>query len=927
MGSGSKPKPHKRGRSAGPSARERHRTAKAAPSRGPMKGIHHVGKSGAQGGKAQRLQAAQQHKKKQREETMARKRNAAKGAPRIVAMMSLHASIDAKDILSMLRESCKELDDSLEHRHASKCSEGREDPEVDISMGSVEKFGVDKGANAAFSPSVTTMKQDRDFLNQEETSDQYFRPRGLETVLCTAPRTRLTLLPAVDLKEDTNIHKWLSVAQVADVLVLCMNASELAPLARRKRNAQHVQNDKEIDEDEDDDFMEDALDEDDIMEQERQEPKDPTTSPQLSLADLGTGSGIDQNIRDILSAWRSLGFSASVATITGLDKLQPGRKARAKAAAQQLLQTVCPGDGGSKIRVIDVDGKDGAAKLARTVSEAAASSRGPVWRNKRPSLFIEAASLNNHPACGMGNDRSACNHSSHSQKSQDEEHMVDSLNPALPNKNTAYNNTKDALQTSVSLVLKGFVRNQALSASQVLHIPELGDGRIRSIEILYKPPNTSFEARGIDEMKCNEDISLIIAPQDKLHALDKENTDSLAQAGVLGAEKKAKKSQHTNSKLFLPEGLADIQAAWLVDDEASDEGLSDWERDSDMVDGVEDEACKTDGQAHERTEAQPSLHELEREQLQFPDEVDTPKDELARARFAKYRGLESFRSSPWDSQEDLPQDYSKIFAFDSYMRARKYAFEEMDETSAKPLENYAAPPGSFVRVIVDGIQASEYESFCDNLQKSKAPLVCWGLLQHECKMSLVHYSISKFGSYLEPIKNKDELLFFNGVRSFKACPVLSVDSPSADKYKMERFLPAGQPTMASMYAPIAFDPLPVIVLKEEGSTTALVATGNCRGADPDRVILKRIVITGFPTKVHRNKATIRHMFYNPEDVKFYKPLELWTKYGRRGRIREPLGTHGLMKCAFDGVIQQRDTICASLFKRVFPKWPDDIRFA
>ena len=184
------------------------------------------------------------------------------------------------------------------------------------------------------------------------------------------------------------------------------------------------------------------------------------------------------------------------------------------------------------------------------------------------------------------------------------------------------------------------------------------------------------------------------------------------------------------------------------------------------------------------------------------------------------------------------------------------------------------------------------------------------------------------------MESKRNYTVHTGFRKYQTNIMFSHIYRNCDKFRYAKSIKEqGKWYLASFYAQVYFPPNNVLIFTDKESESngiiedpndnqkILCLEGSQLMPDLFKVILKRIIFTGYPSKTKKKKAVIRHMFFNPEDVLYFEKNEIYTKNGLKGKIKGSLGTHGLYKAIFNNFIKQSDTVCMNLYKRVFPVLP------
>lgn len=519
---------------------------------------------------------------------------------------------------------------------------------------------------------------------------------------------------------------------------------------------------------------------------------------------------------------------------------------------------------------------------------------------------------------------------------------------------------------SSNVTVTGVVRGKGLKADRIVHIPGWGDFQVDSITAatLPSPKGKKEDAMNVDDSEGpqvldqptdDRDDMATVAPEEIEMEDDMPSHADTEKRGVLLDDHHYFSDDESHippRPKRLPKGTSDYQAAWFLEDD-SDSG-------SDMVDmedeDVDMEVDETEGrpedgvfpdhgdamteggpseypqsemfldpspedEAEQLEEYRASRRKEEEDDLEFPDEIELHPNVLARERLQKYRGLKSLKTSNWETSEDRPyepEEWRRLLQFNDYKGIKNKLVREA-------LLGGVAP-GTRVNVHLKAVSS--------NLRSRPTPVALFSLLRHEHKHTVVNMNITVNSSVEEPIKSKEELIIQCGPRRLVVNPIFSgAGNTPNNVHKFDRYLHPGRSAIASFIGPVIWGAVPVLVFKNQAvkdpevldsdektiNRLELIATGTVVASDHSRVVAKRAILTGHPFKIHKKVVTVRYMFFNSEDVNWFKALQLWTRRGRSGFVKESLGTHGYFKATFDAKINPQDSIGISLYKRIFPR--------
>ncbi|KAI8085304.1 hypothetical protein BDF21DRAFT_492064 [Thamnidium elegans] len=333
------------------------------------------------------------------------------------------------------------------------------------------------------------------------------------------------------------------------------------------------------------------------------------------------------------------------------------------------------------------------------------------------------------------------------------------------------------------------------------------------------------------------------------------------------------------------------------DEEEGDfEDLEEEEGESDAQEGEEGKKPKRDKEAMIRD---PQLVEREK--------VAKRKEEIRK----KY--LEEF-----GDEEDGPKmDFyeQKKAEIEQQLQMNREEFENDDIHTRAMVEGYR--PGSYVRLLIKQMPCEFVENFDPTY-----PILVGGLLPTEDQFGWVQVRIKRHRWHPRILKTNDPLIFSMGWRRFQSIPIYSLNDGTRNR--MLKYSPEHMHCLATFYGPVHTPNTGFCAVQNVSDSKAtafrISATGAVVDISQSSDIVKKLKLTGYPTKVYKNTAFIRDMFTSSLEVAKFEGANIRTVSGIRGQVKKALPKpEGHFRATFEDKILMSDIVFLRAWYPIKPR--------
>lgn len=484
------------------------------------------------------------------------------------------------------------------------------------------------------------------------------------------------------------------------------------------------------------------------------------------------------------------------------------------------------------------------------------------------------------------------------------------------------------------ILVEGTVRGIGFNCENLVHIPEFGDFQISHIERWSKLKDSMNDIYEAKDPETLEELNPVLDFEMDDNEMDDEMANYSHGIRMDGKTYFQVEDNDTKRKYKVPKGTSDYQSKWLLDDVL--EGVSDVEDEDDhlppmaedapdikegiVVDDLEDngdDEMFVELSPEEEQQQLKSYRSQIKDDIEFPDEIELHPEDSAKEVLAKYRGVKSLGNCQWDVDEyddTRPNEWNRLLHIKNYKNIK-------NRITKLATKNAQVTMGDKVKIYIK-VPAATLATFT-SIDPHVKPFTVYGLLEHEHKLAVTNFSFENWEGLDESLASNAPLIAQYGPRRQIINPLFNQHSNTPNNvHKLEKFHHPGTLSIVTCVAPVLFYQAPMIFFQPQNDgSLKLVGQGTFLNCDDTRIIAERSILTGHPVKIHKRVVTIRYMFFNADDINWFKAVPLYTPLGRAGFIKESLGTHGYFKANFDGKLSAQDVVAMNLYKRVWPQVP------